>query len=339
MGISVNTETIKDKSLSAVKDVGAATVSVGAGAATYGISYLLSGEISNKFAKQAIEYAKNNNSELFKNAAQKACANEKIFCTTLERAYSEGMSIGLKMLLTTENDNIDNGIKKILEIKEAESLNNKQYQAYLVATDNGTSIASKINSKIDKILKKIISPITNYIAKCNAKNKNGMIEQVAEKLEPCAKKDFVFCDLEKMAMASFHEMGHAKNFRSKGLGKMLQGLKHPLVKKIAIATALLGVLLPPSKKEDEQNKSIVSKAGDFIKDNCVAISAIATVPTVLEEGLASIKGAQIAKKVLTSDKVKMINKMNGKAFLTYLIGATFIPLGIYAAKKVRDALA
>ena len=61
------------------------------------------------------------------------------------------------------------------------------------------------------------------------------------------------------------------------------------------------------------------------------------MPTVLEEGLASIKGAQIAKKVLSPDKLKMVNKMNGKAFLTYLIGATLLPLGVYVAKKTRNA--
>ena len=47
----------------------------------------------------------------------------------------------------------------------------------------------------------------------------------------------------------------------------------------------------------------------------------------------------VSPNLQSPDKVKMINKFNGKAFLTYLIGATLLPLGVYAAKKVRDALA
>ena len=58
----------------------------------------------------------------------------------------------------------------------------------------------------------------------------------------------------------------------------------------------------------------------------------------LVQFLASIKGAKIAKKVLSPDKLKMVNKMNGKAFLTYLISASLLPLGVYAANKTREAL-
>ncbi len=312
MGISVDTDTIKDKSLSVAKDVGAAALSVGAGAATYGVAQILSGSVSNKFAKQAVEYVQMNNTKLFKNAAEQAFKHENIFCTTPDKALEAFM-----------NMTRDHSIKE-----------QKQLNAFAAMFDSGNNYADKINNKINIALDKIISPVTKII-----KKRGGLVEQTKEGLNSMTKKDFVFCDLEKMAMTSFHEMGHVKNYRSKFLGKLLRGMKHPLVKKIAIATALLGVLLPPSKKEDEQNSSVLGKTGKFLKDNCVAISALATVPGLLEEGLASIKGAQIAKKVLTPDKVKMVNKLNGKAFVTYLIGATLLPLGVYAAKKVRDALA
>ena len=53
------------------------------------------------------------------------------------------------------------------------------------------------------------------------------------------------------------EMGHVKNYQSKGFGKLLQAMRHPLVKKIAIATALLGVILPSSKKDEKDNEKTV----------------------------------------------------------------------------------
>lgn len=147
--------------------------------------------------------------------------------------------------------------------------------------------------------------------------------------------------MNKHSVATFHEMGHVKNYQSKGLGKFLTALRHPLVKKIALATAFLGIALPPTKNNDENSNdnSLIHKTGKFLKDNCVAISALGTVPVVLEEGLASIKGAKIASKVVTPDKLKIVNKLNAKAGLTYLIGSAVIPFGVYVANKVRNALA
>ena len=308
MGISINTDTIKDKSLSVAKDGGATIVSVGAGVVTYGIANELFGvKISNKIAENIAKNAQLHN-KLFKDSAIKAFKNENIFCTTVDRALNT-------FLDTPINDDFSNN----------------ECKAFTAYMSKDKDIASKINNKIDDYTGKIIS-------KLNIIKKEGCLSEQTEKgLNAMSKKGFVFCDLEKISMATFHEMGHVKNFRSKGLGKLLQGLKHPLVKKITITTALLGVILPPTKKEDEQNSSVLGKAGKVLKDNCVAISGLATVPTVLEEGLASIKGAQIAKKVLSPDKLKIVNKMNGKAFLTYLIGATLLPLGVYVAKKTRNA--
>lgn len=299
----------ENKSTSVAKNIGNATLSVGAGVATYGVANIMTGTISNKFADSAMQLAQNNN-ELFKDAAKQALKNENIFCTTPNKAF--------------------NAFFNMKDIDLSNEANKKELRAFATLFNDDKSVATKINNKIDNFFGKIISKLSF------AKKDNGMVEQTKKGLNAMSKGDFVYCDLDNMAMASFHEMGHVKNYQSKGFGKLLQAMRHPLVKKIAIATALLGVILPSNKK-DEKDKNALDKTGDFIKDNCVAISALATVPTVLEEGLASVKGAQIAKKVLEPDKLKMLNKANGKAFLTYLIGATLLPLGVYVAKKIRDS--
>lgn len=298
----------ENKTTSVAKNIGNATLSVSAGVATYGVANILTGTVSNKFADSAVQLMKNNN-ELFKNAAEQALKNEDIFCTTPDKA----------MRALEKLDNLD-----------TDKIAVKELQAFAAMFRDDKSVADKINNKIDDFFGKIISKLNI------TKKDSGIAEQTKQSLNAMSKGDFVYCDLDSMAMASFHEMGHVKNYQSKGFGKLLQAMKHPLVKKIAIATALLGVILPSNKK-DEKDKNALDKTGDFIKDNCVAISALATVPTVLEERLASVKGAQIAKKVLEPDKLKILNKANGKAFLTYLIGATLLPLGVYVAKKIRDS--
>jgi hypothetical protein len=293
------------------KEIGKSTLAVSAGAGTYATAYILSGKLSNHIGNSGFNTCQENNSA-FKSLAEKALKNEKIFCTTLDEAF-------IALWNTSLNSN---------------ELELKNMRAGGILISSPTDWASKINNKIDEPYKKIITKII-------PDKKDSVIEQTNKGLNAMVKKDVVFADLDKVSMATFHEMGHVKNYQSKRVGKLLQTLKHPLLKKIAIVTALAGVLIPPNKKNENEreNQSAYNKVGNFIKDNCVSISALATVPTVLEEGLASIKGAKIASKVMSSDKLKMLNKVNGKAFLTYVIGSTLLPLGIYVAKKTREAVA
>lgn len=63
------------------------------------------------------------------------------------------------------------------------------------------------------------------------------------------------------------------------------------------------------------------------------------IPTLLEEGLASIKGNNFAKKVLSPELAKKVSKTNALGFSTYLGLATLSSLGIYLGTKVKDAIA
>ena len=101
-----------------------------------------------------------------------------------------------------------------------------------------------------------------------------------------------------MSMAMPHEMGHAMNYTDKGLAKILtkaRGLQ--LLAPIALAVGVLRAKKPEGEKSD----TMVGKTLDFIKDNCVAITAAAHAPVVLEEGLASIRGAKMAKNFMSAE--------------------------------------
>ena len=62
------------------------------------------------------------------------------------------------------------------------------------------------------------------------------------------------------------------------------------------------------------------------------------LPTVVEEGLASINGAKLAKKVLNPQELKKLNITNAKAWSTYLLGATLVSICAQLAVKVKDRL-
>ena len=307
MGNSINNDT------SVCKELGKFTLAAGAGLGTYAVASLPAYKVSNSICNNLASEAQKNNS-IFKNFAQKALKNENILCTTVDKAFKDFLS-ALK-----EDDN------------ELFMEKTKAFRTYISEPNDP---ASKINYKIDNFFAKLVSKL-----KIN-NSKPNLAEQTRVGLNAMSKKDIVFADLNKMSMAVFHEMGHVKNYQSKRVGKVLNILSHPLLKKISIGTALVGIMIPPDKEENntQEKESILSKTGDVIRDNCVTISALGTVPKALEEGLASIKGAKIASKVMPSGKLKMINKLNGKAFLTYAIGAALLPLGIYIAKKTREALA
>ena len=113
----------------------------------------------------------------------------------------------------------------------------------------------------------------------------------------------IYVNTDKMSYASFHEMGHAL------------------------------------KAEGEQPTGVVDKVTTFIKDNCGKLAFLGTLPTILEEGLASVKGAKLAKEVLSPQNYKLLNKFNGAAWLSYLGMGVGITAATVLASKVRDAIA
>ena len=146
----------------------------------------------------------------------------------------------------------------------------------------------------------------------------------------------VAVNAEKMGFSGFHEMGHALNHTGKGIGNALHKTRHLAA---LAAPAILAYCLLTNKKENARFAD--EKAHNFVKDNCGLLMFGCMVPTLMEEGLASIKGAKFAKDVLSKDMHKTLCKTYTKAWGTYALSAALIgacgALAVYVRDKVVNS--
>lgn len=175
--------------------------------------------------------------------------------------------------------------------------------------------------RLDKEIKKFVNVV--------AKGKNAFYHPLT--------KDIVI-NPTKFPSASFHEMGHALNATGSKLMKSLAAGRH-VAAIIGIPLVLAVGLLKPKKNEGEKPKGIFDKTTTFIKNNAGKLTFAALIPTLAEEGIASIRGGQLAKKVLNPELLKKVNKRNFIAWTTYLAAALILS-GITALSvKIRDVAA
>lgn len=227
-----------------------------------------------------------------------------------------------------------------IKFKHVDSIFDFMFDDYILK-----EIANKNRGVTDKISSTIKKLGENIIPK-KLQNEDKMFEKLEEFAageNACAIKEKVFVNFDKMSMASFHEMGHTKNYKDFG-GKILQKMRNPLFTKGLFGLALGSAILISDKNKDERvnienNSSPIDKGKMFLKDNCVTLAALSQAPILAEEGLASIKGAAIGKKYLSSQNLSKLNRFNLKAWGSYLIGAAIMVGVVFAADKTKNALA
>ena len=152
-----------------------------------------------------------------------------------------------------------------------------------------------------------------------------------EALKPVAIGENAFyTDQFKLAVAPknkpsliLHELGHAINAHK---GKFLKFLQKSRMFVSAVPTAL--IMLNGLSKQDDNKPS-------FIERNAGKIGFAAFLPTIIEEGLASIRGVKAAKATLgNSVNLKPLKRNYFFAWLTYLIAG--IGLGVAAKQSVIE---
>ena len=165
----------------------------------------------------------------------------------------------------------------------------------------------------------------------DANNINKYPKVLQEALKPVARGENAFyTDQFKLAVAPknkpsliLHELGHAINAHK---GKFLKFLQKSRMFVSAVPTALL--MLNGLSKQDDNKPS-------FIERNAGKIGFAAFLPTIVEEGLASIRGVKAAKATLgNSVNLKPLKRNYFFAWLTYLIAG--IGLGIAAKQSVIE---
>ena len=123
---------------------------------------------------------------------------------------------------------------------------------------------------------------------------------------------------KKLQLSIFHEIGHALNYN---YSKLWQNLcKFSNYSSIFMYLIFVEKIFNTSKTQKQSSSK---------KD--ALITSIPVIPSIIEEGLASIKGSFEAKKLVNRDLYRKILKNNGLSFSVYLLkyGFTFITLKMF----------
>lgn len=144
------------------------------------------------------------------------------------------------------------------------------------------------------------------------------------------KAKVVKINTDKISIAGFHELGHAMNDITGKAGKLLSKLRWPG----RIAAGWLGTIamFSSSKPKDAPRDGF-----DYIKDNSGKLAFACMLPTVFEEGMASYKGVQLAKKTgLAKPLINNMKKLYAKALMTYVGHAVGTGLAVGAANIIMQ---
>lgn len=141
----------------------------------------------------------------------------------------------------------------------------------------------------------------------------------------------------KLHAAMFHEMGHAmnKNF-SKGL-KFLQSLRMP-IQSLGVALSIAGICTSMKKPSEDEKLNTGDKIKNFLHNNAGKLVFATSIPVLIEERMATIKGNKLAKKLLPENLYKNVKNANKYGFLCYSLSAVIGALGVTGAVKLKDYL-
>ncbi len=204
---------------------------------------------------------------------------------------------------------------KLMQGKEFTNSENVKKIASKMLFDNGLS--NKIS--VEYIDKKNVQSIAG-------KYKNYGFD-LTDALGPVARGENAFyTDQVKLAVAPknkpsliLHELGHAVNAHKGKFLKFLQNSRS----KITALSPLLILLNNFSQKPDNEKT--------FIEKNAGTIGFLAFLPTIVEEGIASLRGIKAAKQIKnTVDKtmdLKPLKRNYAFAWMTYLIAGIIFGIG------------
>lgn len=150
-------------------------------------------------------------------------------------------------------------------------------------------------------------------------------------------KNTIIMPEKDISHALYHEMGHAHNFNKSSVLKFLQKCR-PVSMFLPALIALYGAFSRKSKPKDGEELTSAQKTNNFIRDNAGKLSFVATIPMLVEEAAATIKGQKWAKEFLTPDLAKKVLKGNSIAYGSYLLTAASLVFASWTAVKIKDKL-
>lgn len=261
------------------------------------------------------------------------CATKASLKKGSSQLVSKQLIKNIQKVSQTENDEF---LKGAIKVYQDSGLAQKGVTIHHIDNSNWSTA---LNNLTKTIFPSSNNKLKNAINECYIKKLQKAFLTIANGLNAChmPKTKSIYVNKDKMAFSIFHEMGHAINANSSGIKKLIHKIKSP--SKIVGAAAFATAMLTNRKDKNDPTRNGVNKTTDFIKDNCGKIVFLSALPTLIEEGLASFNGAKMAKKVLNNDMYKKLNKLNFKAWGTYLNGAVIAGVGSALAVYIKDKIA
>ena len=140
----------------------------------------------------------------------------------------------------------------------------------------------------------------------------------------------VILNTDKIAIAGYHELGHAMNHLKGGLPKLLSKARYA---GFAIAGLMEYFAIFSRTKPKDAQKTLTDK----IEDNCGKIAFCAMLPVVAEEAIASYRGVKLARASGVAEPLIInMKKLYAKALMTYGGRAVLGGLAVYASRKIMD---
>ena len=145
----------------------------------------------------------------------------------------------------------------------------------------------------------------------------------------------ILVNREKLPLTIFHEMGHAFNFNNSKFWKLMQKSSIKC-KQLAPLMMLIPAFTKKEVATDGEELTKKQKIKNGIRESSPLISVGLMLPTLLEEGKATLRANKWAKQILDPKHAKLVTQKNAIAYSTYVIVALGLGLATYTAKKVKD---
>ncbi len=150
-------------------------------------------------------------------------------------------------------------------------------------------------------------------------------------------KNIILINRDDFPLSTFHEMGHAFNFNNSVFWKTMQKMRRA-------GTALTSLILffvafsKESKPQDGKELTKAQKFKNNLRKYSPALVAAAMLPTVLEEGMATLRGNKWAREVFekTPKLAKKVSKTNKWGFISYCAMTAGIAFSAHIVRRIKD---
>ncbi len=207
-------------------------------------------------------------------------------------------------------------------------------------SNKGVKINYLVKTLKDIFLPKIVAAMNPIQQIKNGKNAGCCLKDINNPItgEIIYKKGTILMPQKAIPHAAFHEIGHSLNLHFSKLGVFLQKFRN-FGFTAASLIALFGAFTSNSREDKNSDKlTPLQKTKNFVRDNAGKLAFAVTIPTLVEEAMATVKGQKLANALLPQDLAKHVSKCNKLAYLTYISTSLMLGLSAYFAVKIKNHL-